>query len=147
MITAKIIIDDEVVTMWAWYCNAFYFNINCWCTEGEEVRAKNFTPLTLWSSSHLLLIERALLVPVVAWWFIHAYSREAITRRSRSFPRWYILHRSISISAVPPGQEKTDHRKRSRRRTRNYQMVIKKERYSDEIPYRTIQGVILGFTA
>ena len=50
----------------------------------------------------------------------------------------------FSISAAPPGQEKTDHRKRSRRRTRNnYQMVIRKECYSDEIPYRTIQGVLL----
>lgn len=35
-------------------------------------------------------------------------------------------------------REKTDHGKRSRRRTRNYQMVIRKERHSDEIPYRTI---------
>ena len=107
--------------------------------RGRGSKGKNFTPLNS-SSSHLLLIESLCLSRWSHDDSCILIMREAITRRSRSFPRWYILHRSFSISAVPPGQEKTDHRKRSRRRTRNYQMVIRKECYSDEIPYCTIQG-------
>ena len=138
-------------------------------------KGKNFTPLNSSSSSHLLLIVHVN-VCLGRWShedsLIFIVGEETITRRSRSFHfRWYI-HRSISISrlrslTVPPvsqrimnpkRREKTDQWKRSRRRTRNYQLGP----FGDEertpfrrnsVPYNrstAIQAVllvVLGFTA